>query len=58
MKCPLMYLTDDCLGKECAWWSSDIEACDPTNVSRKLDTLIAVLSQLAKELTLHRSPRI
>jgi hypothetical protein len=66
MKCPLSITvkltrqekfigaTTDCLKAECAWWSSDIEACDPTNLSRKFDTLTRLLRSIAKELTLLR----
>ncbi len=61
MKCPVILTRDvqegevmgitagDCLKEECAWWSSDIECCDPTNLSRKFDTLIMLLLGIANK---------
>jgi len=57
MKCPL--LTDknygeqlertmakgDCLKEECAWWSDEMEQCDPTGM---LPTIIAIRNTLGK----------
>ncbi|KKL08017.1 hypothetical protein LCGC14_2580140 [marine sediment metagenome] len=65
MKCPLLTIglsavaakeaveMEDCIKEECAWWSDDLEGCDPTgmlpHIIKIADRLMELVAKMPHE---------